>query len=603
MIRCLICALAALAVVGTPAGAAVNWRGYAIVQKRLANLTNFSIARTADGSVGQIYTLGAASGLQGNTVTRQWQRRDFAGAVTTISGATGLTYTATTGDIGYTLGVVESDGFRSITTWAGGPVLAAPVKIDAFDADNYTAVGSNTTRTVDTVNKIEGSASIAYAGPASTVANSGFERLYSSQDITQWGTIAYSVRRSSAAGSLTNIATVLVAGSGQNTQLNLDNGDAQQLLSGFGWYAANVSEFSAPYGVAQPTTPKLRQIVQQTSTATGAQVNFDAVYVKAGGRPTVVLTFDDHFDTDYTVVTPLLVARNIPATAFFVSSYEGTAGHLSRTQAQAMYDTGLWDFGINSSNDQAFNNSTYFPTTAAAVADVQATQSLLISRGWTRNQGYRHMDWPFGNGAFNQTLADAFTAQAGILTARGPSTPGVPFFSRFGPGERFRMALPWLGFFSNTGAADVKAQIDSAILRGQTLVLTMHNVLVSQAIFTGYQSGTTLTVTAISSGSLTSTGSTSYAFLGDVFIGNVTAQTSGTAGSAGTYTVSTSQTIGSSGSPVSGNLNLVTVSNVATNDVQFTSVLDYIKTKRDDGLLDVLTQAQFCQRDCASTAA
>jgi hypothetical protein len=90
-----------------------------------------------------------------------------------------------------------------------------------------------------------------------------------------------------------------------------------------------------------------------------------------------------------------------------------------------------------------------------------------------------------------------------------------------------------------------------------SLLQADHNVLVGnfgqQAKFTGYITGTTLTVTAVSSGTLGTDGANwNFGLFGSgVIVGTkISAQTSGTTGGVGVYTVTSNQTLGNSASPV-----------------------------------------------------
>ncbi len=66
---------------------------------------------------------------------------------------------------------------------------------------------------------------------------------------------------------------------------------------------------------------------------------------KAGGKPCLVLTFDDGYEDNYTTAFPLLSQYEIKATVFLIADMIGTEGHLSEEQIREMAKSGLIRFG------------------------------------------------------------------------------------------------------------------------------------------------------------------------------------------------------------------------------------------------------------------
>ena len=133
---------------------------------------------------------------------------------------------------------------------------------------------------------------------------------------------------------------------------------------------------------------------------------------------------------------------------------------------------------------------------------------------------------------------------------------------------------PLIGEFPGTVMAPVGVfSVTNAYLNGSTIILNGANYLVgngqtisgtgittgttitntdvvANVTFTGYMSGTTLTVTAANDGSLT-VGQTIIGGVGVGVLANTTITALGTGiGGIGTYTINNSQTVGSSGTPV-----------------------------------------------------
>jgi len=65
-------------------------------------------------------------------------------------------------------------------------------------------------------------------------------------------------------------------------------------------------------------------------------------------KGSILLTFDDGYESVYTVVFPLLKKYGIKATVFIVPKYIGGKGHLTWKQVKEMADSGLVEIGSHS---------------------------------------------------------------------------------------------------------------------------------------------------------------------------------------------------------------------------------------------------------------
>jgi hypothetical protein len=237
-------------------------------------------------------------------------------------------------------------------------------------------------------------------------------------------------------------------------------------------------------------------------SASPGVVSIGPTYYNAKGRPTVILTFDDGYESQYTTILPLLEEYGMVGTFFpapNLVALGNASNYLSVDQLNAIFQAGN-EIGNDSPDDNSYVNPNFYADQTAALAGLAADQAWIIGNGWN-GPGINFMDWPFGEA--NPTMAAAFHASGGILAARGTGT-NTSFYSRFGLSAQQMMFLPWYGVFSYSGncsTANANSTItaltnalNKAVADGNTIIFTIHdvrddcanlNIDVTTALFTG----------------------------------------------------------------------------------------------------------------------
>lgn len=330
-------------------------------------------------------------------------------------------------------------------------VLPVPILLESFDSlTGVTAMGGSAL-SLDTDHPLQGSAALAMEGSPSAAGNVGMERSLPASDPTSLGTLAYASRRRSGASVGTGWWYMYRDGATGFVPLP----SMASFPQGWRWTAAHVSEFSALSGLTGTGGLKVR-LMHQNISPFGGSFALDGLYAKAQGRPTVLFTFDDQWDTHRTVAMPILSEAGFKGTAYVSPGLLGSGGVKSTTaQLQALYAAG-WDLACDSWLDASLISG---HTTASAVAEVVSIRNWLIENDMPR--AANHGTWPYGH--FSEDLIDGLLEQ-GFLTFRaGGMSPG--FHSRFGLPRAMRTNLPCRQLNQTSGTlTQALADLDRAVL-------------------------------------------------------------------------------------------------------------------------------------------
>lgn len=555
-----------------------------------------SVAATKDGSVGQTYALTGATWSSG-TATRQWYRETLATPRnrTAIAGATGASYVAQAADAGTRLVCIESN--RGVTAIAAaiGVVLAAPLMLDAMDdAGAFTLAGAAAV-TNDTGSKVQGASALRIARTPSfnqlTRANVG------TFDPATLGTLAYWYRTGEGDPELSQVGSLgtVALGQGGSYAGTISDGSSEgsanqndyRALSG-AWMAMHASESATIAGYSPATPMGVKVGPFQTNAPANGVTHVDSLAARAGGRPTVILGFDDGLANQHAVIAPLLESRGFRGTFYLPTANLGVDGNrMSVAQAIDLYARGH-DLQIDgTSNDQPVG-SAGFTTIAALTADIAAQKAWFAARSLPEP---RHLCYPNGvhrmAGArvqltgvtFNATDQCTVSSASGIAIGMKVTAYGLPASTTV------------------TGISGTTITLSNPSSQSGTFNVTF--VDAAGPFHTG-KVQTALAAAGISSARTTGGGSWLTRF-----------------GPSGRALVHPAQTTSSQslaqmqvpidlavlrGTTLEFFIHAATASPVGTEVGigPLTAMLDYLKARSDAGALDVMTKAQWWTRDGAA---
>jgi hypothetical protein len=185
----------------------------------------------------------------------------------------------------------------------------------------------------------------------------------------------------------------------------------------------------------------------------------DSVYINTANIPQLLIQFDDSYSN--ADATNYLLSKGIKATVNCITSGIGTAGHLTVSDMQSLYQKG-WAFG-NHTKDHV-----QLSTVSADVAKFQiaAGRDWLLSQGFTRAAD--HLAMPI-DVWITDTIRDA-ALRSGCLTVRGSAEglhlPPVP--------DLYNIQVHAIQ--EPRTLAEARAFIDQCIKYGASLFLVFHQI-------------------------------------------------------------------------------------------------------------------------------
>lgn len=190
-------------------------------------------------------------------------------------------------------------------------------------------------------------------------------------------------------------------------------------------------------------------------------------------RPKCVISFDDIFATVYTIAFPYMRARGLKGTMYLAQDLcNSSATYATTAQIQEIYNTG-WDVSNHTKTHGNLSNMTL----AVQTAEINDCNDWILSNGWSRNGGYKHIAYP--GGAYNANTELALSA-AGMLTGR-------TIINRT---QSHESDTNWLltrqALINSTTLAVAKGYIDRTIAEGGCIQLNFHDLVDTPGVAVEY---------------------------------------------------------------------------------------------------------------------
>lgn len=112
-----------------------------------------------------------------------------------------------------------------------------------------------------------------------------------------------------------------------------------------GWVPSPLAD--ARYGVSFSAFSRQMEILRENGFSVLSLGDWIAGKIPSGdvGRPAVIVTFDDGYESDWTLAAPVLSRYAIPATFFVSTGYLGASGMMTEDQASRLSSNPLFSVG------------------------------------------------------------------------------------------------------------------------------------------------------------------------------------------------------------------------------------------------------------------
>ena len=250
--------------------------------------------------------------------------------------------------------------------------------------------------------------------------------------------------------STTNLASYF-----STTLSDLHNGWNRFLIKKERWTNTGSEDWAS-------TMIRLRVRIDATDTTSAY---FDNLRYGVWHRPKVIFTCDDGWGTQHSELYTYAKSRypNFKATCYVNGSSIGTGNYMTVNQLTELYNAG-WDI---SNHGYTHTNLTTLSTQAEMESVISLNKTFLQDNGFTRNNMHLHFCYP--NGGYNDTTILAVAAQGSltartvIATANYANAPGIA-----------NNLLITRNLGNTTTLASIKADVDTAIASGGTLIIYSH---------------------------------------------------------------------------------------------------------------------------------
>ncbi len=220
---------------------------------------------------------------------------------------------------------------------------------------------------------------------------------------------------------------------------------------------------------ATSTTPTTASSTQNNIQNTQSDTNPQTTQNVVTNEDPVVITFDDGFESTYTIAFPIMQQYGIKGTVYVVPSWIGAPGYLTLAELTALHNAG-WTIA-NHSWDHADLTSL---TSGDVTTDIQKAIDYLNQNGFS--DGAYYLAYPYG--LYNSNV-EQIASGLGIKTARtvdygiiGPDGKVYPSGTSIN-----YLELPVIIIQAATTTASWQSQLQSSMAIDGTAILLMHDIV------------------------------------------------------------------------------------------------------------------------------
>ncbi|MGF7119177.1 polysaccharide deacetylase family protein [Methanobacterium oryzae] len=178
--------------------------------------------------------------------------------------------------------------------------------------------------------------------------------------------------------------------------------------------------------------------------------------------PEVIITFDDGFESVYTVAYPIMEQYGIKGTVYVVTGWVGAPGYLTQAQLTELHNAG-WTIA-----NHAYKHN-YLPS----LTEAQMTTEIQTSIDWLNNNGFSdgayHIAYPYGG--YNSNVMQVAN-NLGIKTGRTTNGGTINLNDNID-----YLQLPSKYFDKYTTTYLWKASVDESIATKTTTIFLLHSIV------------------------------------------------------------------------------------------------------------------------------
>ncbi len=216
-----------------------------------------------------------------------------------------------------------------------------------------------------------------------------------------------------------------------------------------------------------PQTTVNEQDTNSSTTQTTQNTTSNKLTNSSYNEDPVVITFDDGFESTYTVAFPIMQQYGIKGTVYVTPAWIGSPGYLTVTQLTALQNAG-WTIANHSWDHPPLPSL----TTTQITNEIQTTIDWLNSNGFA--DGAYHLAYPFGQ--YNNNVLQV-ASNLGIKTARTVNWGTISI------GDTDYLELPIILIRMDTTRNEWQSELDSSIAQGNTVIFLFHDIVTGNPVY------------------------------------------------------------------------------------------------------------------------